>query len=84
MSTKRIPERFQVWITARRRHCLSHAHVQMARELGMNPKKQMELGTRIGRKREAQARIAMIREAHAEKRSFIERLRKAGLIQRKQ
>jgi hypothetical protein len=27
------------WITARKRHCLSHAHVQMARELGMNPNK---------------------------------------------
>ena len=29
----------QAWIDARRRHHLSHAHVQMARELGMNPKK---------------------------------------------
>ncbi len=27
------------WITARKRHGLSHAHVQMARELGMNPTK---------------------------------------------
>jgi hypothetical protein len=34
-----IPERFQVWIDARKRHHLSHAHVQMAREMGMNPKK---------------------------------------------
>lgn len=34
----RIPERFQVWIEARKRHGLSHAPVQMARELGMNPK----------------------------------------------
>ena len=39
MSRRRIPERFQVWIDARERHHLSHAHVQMARELGMNPKK---------------------------------------------
>ena len=39
MTAKRIPERFQVWIDARKRHGLSHAHVQMARELGMNPKK---------------------------------------------
>jgi len=39
MSRGRIPERFQVWIDARERHHLSHAHVQMARELGMNPKK---------------------------------------------
>jgi hypothetical protein len=29
----------QIWIDVRRRHHLSHAHVQMARELGMNPKK---------------------------------------------
>ena len=29
----------QAWIDARRRHHLSHAQVQMARELGMNPKK---------------------------------------------
>ncbi len=36
---RRIPERLQVWIEARKRHHLSHAQVQMARELGMNPKK---------------------------------------------
>lgn len=35
----RIPDDLQDWITARKRHSLSHAHVQMARELGMNPKK---------------------------------------------
>ena len=29
----------QNWIEARKRFHLSHAHVQMARELGMNPKK---------------------------------------------
>ncbi len=29
----------QAWIDARQRHGLSHAEVQMARELGMNPKK---------------------------------------------
>ena len=28
-----------MWIEARKRNHLSHAHVQMARELGMNPKK---------------------------------------------
>jgi hypothetical protein len=36
---KRIPESLQAWIDARRRFHLSHEHVQMARELGMNPKK---------------------------------------------
>ena len=32
-------QKMQDWIAARKRHHLSHAHVQMARELGMNPKK---------------------------------------------
>ncbi len=37
---KRKPShKMQAWIDARRRHRLSHAQVQMARELGMNPKK---------------------------------------------
>jgi len=31
--------KLQPWIDARRKHGLSHAHIQMARELGMNPKK---------------------------------------------
>lgn len=31
------------WITARKRYGLSHAHVQMARELGMNPNKLVKL-----------------------------------------
>lgn len=34
-----IPEKYQKWIAARNRFHLSHAHIQMARELGMNPKK---------------------------------------------
>ena len=37
---KRKPnQKMQAWIDARKRHHLSHAQVQMARELGMNPKK---------------------------------------------
>ena len=36
---KKIPERYQVWVDVRKRYRLSHAHIQMARELGMNPKK---------------------------------------------
>ena len=39
MSRRRIPEQLQAWIDARRRHHLSHAHIQMAREMGLNPKK---------------------------------------------
>jgi len=37
--TNKIPPKLQAWIQARTRHHLSHAHVQMARELGMNPTK---------------------------------------------
>lgn len=39
MANGRIPEKLQDWIDARKRHRLSHAHVQMARELGLNPRK---------------------------------------------
>lgn len=34
----KIPDKYQVWINARKKYKLSHAHIQMARELGMNPK----------------------------------------------
>ena len=36
---KKPNQKMQTWIDARKRHHLSHAQVQMARELGMNPKK---------------------------------------------
>ena len=39
MLARRIPDKLQAWIEARRRHGLSRAQVQMARELGMNPNK---------------------------------------------
>ena len=39
MSKAEIPQKLQPWIEARKRFQLSHAHIQMARELGMNPKK---------------------------------------------
>jgi len=39
MARMRIPNRLLIWIEARKRHHLTHAQVQMARELGMNPKK---------------------------------------------
>ena len=39
MDEKKLPQSLQVWVDARKRHHLSHAQVQMARELGMNPKK---------------------------------------------
>lgn len=40
MGKKRVKpnQKMQAWIDARKRHRLSHAHVQMARELGMNPR----------------------------------------------
>jgi len=34
-----IPNALRPWIEARRRFHLSHAHIQMARALGMNPKR---------------------------------------------
>jgi hypothetical protein len=37
--TKKPDTKMQAWIDARNRHHLSHAQVQMARELGMNPEK---------------------------------------------
>ena len=39
MAKKKIPEKYQPWIEARKRFHLSDAHIQMARELGLNPKK---------------------------------------------
>ena len=36
---KRISEKYQVWIDVRKRYRLSDVHIQMVRELGMNPKK---------------------------------------------
>ena len=33
-----VPQRLKEWIEARKRYHLSHAHIQMARELGMHPK----------------------------------------------
>ena len=35
----RIPTKLKPWFEARKRFKLSHAHTQMARELGMNPRK---------------------------------------------
>jgi hypothetical protein len=35
----KIPDKYQIWIDVRKRYHLSHAHIQMARELGMNPRK---------------------------------------------
>ena len=42
MAKKKIKpsqQKLMAWIDARKRHRLSHARIQMARELGMNPKK---------------------------------------------
>ena len=35
----KLPDKCQIWIDARKRFRLSDLHIQMARELGMNPKK---------------------------------------------
>lgn len=39
MSKKRSASKAEAWAQAQTRYRLSHAHVQMARELGLNPKK---------------------------------------------
>jgi len=36
---KRIPHKFHPWINARKQFRLSDAHIQMARELGLSPKR---------------------------------------------
>ena len=36
---KSLPAKFQVWVDARKQFRLSHTQIQMARELGINPKK---------------------------------------------
>ncbi|MDI6782380.1 MAG: hypothetical protein QME49_09815 [bacterium] len=36
---KKIIEKYQIWLDVQNRFYLSHACIQMARELGMNPKK---------------------------------------------
>ena len=38
MAKRKPSQNLQDWIEARKRFHLSHAHVQMARELGMNPR----------------------------------------------
>ena len=47
--TKKQNQKMQSWIEARKRHHLSHAQVQMARELGMNPAKLGKIDNRVGR-----------------------------------
>lgn len=44
-----VPEKLKPWIDARERYKLSHVQVQMARELGMNPRK---LGSNANHKQE--------------------------------
>lgn len=39
MTKVKLNQKMQAWLDARQRHHLSHAQVQMARELGMNPAK---------------------------------------------
>ncbi len=46
---KNLSPQYQPWVDARKRFHLSHAHIQMARELGMNPKK---LGGKANHKQE--------------------------------
>ena len=46
---KNLSPKYQPWVDARKRFHLSDAHIQMARELGLNPKK---LGGKANHKQE--------------------------------
>jgi hypothetical protein len=39
MKIKKMPPKLQDWINTKKRHHLSDMHVQMARAIGLNPKK---------------------------------------------
>jgi hypothetical protein len=39
VSKQKVPQKLIPWLEAKKRHRLTDAQVQMARELGMNPKK---------------------------------------------
>jgi hypothetical protein len=39
MRKQKVPQKMIPWLEAKKRHHLSDMHIQMARELGMNPKK---------------------------------------------
>jgi hypothetical protein len=43
MSKERIPQKLIPWVEAKKRHRLTDVQVQMARELGMNPKKLVKI-----------------------------------------
>jgi len=43
-----IPNKLKPWIEARKKYHLTHAQIQMARELGMNPKKFGSLANHAG------------------------------------
>jgi hypothetical protein len=42
-AAKALSPQVQAWVEARKRYHLSHAHAQMARELGLNPRKLVKL-----------------------------------------
>jgi len=44
MTMKKLPPKLKAWIDARKRYRLSHGQIQMARELGLNPRKLDKLG----------------------------------------
>lgn len=56
MAGDKLDPKLQAWVDARRRHHLSHAHVQMARKLGMNPKQLGNLDNQAKRRSERQHR----------------------------
>ncbi len=39
MAKKKVPDKYRIWIDVRKKFHLSHTQIQMAREIGLNPKK---------------------------------------------
>lgn len=82
MPKNRIPGDLQVWIDARKRFQLSHAHVQMARELGLNPKKFGKLANqdnaaerrRLAAKKAAMEKTRREREAAIARAKYLEEI----------
>ena len=65
----KVPEKYQVWINARKRYHLSHAHIQMARELGK---------TRPGNVKTIE-QLAKIQEKNKAERRKCKQLKKQGV-----
>jgi hypothetical protein len=60
-----LSPKLRAWVKARKRHRLSHVHVQMARELGPNPNK---LGSLDNHRQEPRDQVSELRDGENETR----------------